>query len=99
MAPPGVGITETRVSFLTQPLRPPLAPSNRALAGSLWPYRPAPSLCFQSSIGFVETFKYFPSLEYPDNASVESWNDGPGTIGHGSFDQILPDDPKRTPTS
>lgn len=51
----------------------------------------------QKNIGFVETFKCFPGLEYPDNASVEAWNDGPGTISRGAFDQVLPDDPKKTP--
>ena len=51
----------------------------------------------QKNICFVENFKYFAGMEYPDNASVESWNDGPGTISRGSFDQTLPDDPKKTP--
>jgi hypothetical protein len=51
----------------------------------------------QKDIGLVETFKYFPGMEYPDGASVESWNDGPGTISRGPFDQVLPDDPKKTP--
>ncbi len=51
----------------------------------------------QKNICLVENFKYFPGLEYPDNASVESWNDGPGTISRGSFDQRLEDDPKKTP--
>jgi hypothetical protein len=46
---------------------------------------------------FVETFKYFSTEEYPDNASVESWNDGPGTIHRDPFDQVLKDDPKETP--
>ena len=51
----------------------------------------------QKETGFVESFKYFPDREYPDGASVETWNDGPGTISRGPFDQILPDDPKKTP--
>ncbi len=51
----------------------------------------------QKNICFVESFKYFPNEPYPDNASVESWNDGPGTISRGPFDQTLPDDPKKTP--
>ena len=34
----------------------------------------------QKNIAFVENFKYFPDLDYPDGASVESWNDGPGII-------------------
>ena len=51
----------------------------------------------QKNICLVETFKYFPGAEYPDNASVESWNDGPGAISRGAFDQTLPDDPKKTP--
>jgi hypothetical protein len=51
----------------------------------------------QKNIGFVENFKYFPGAEYPDNASVESWNDGPGTIARRPFDQTLADDPKQTP--
>jgi hypothetical protein len=36
-------------------------------------------------------------MEYPDGGSVESWNDGPGIISRGPYDQILPDDPKKTP--
>jgi hypothetical protein len=36
-------------------------------------------------------------MEYPDNASVEEWNDGPGMISRDSWDQTLPDDPKKTP--
>ncbi len=51
----------------------------------------------QKNICLVENFKYFPGMAYPDNASVESWNDGPGTISRGPFDQTLPDDPKKTP--
>jgi hypothetical protein len=51
----------------------------------------------QKNIGLVENFKYFPGMEYPDGGSVESWNDGPGIISRGPFDQILPDDPKKTP--
>jgi hypothetical protein len=51
----------------------------------------------QKNIGFVENFTYFPGKEYPDNASVESWNDGPGIISRGPFDQVLEDDPKKTP--
>jgi len=51
----------------------------------------------QKSIGFIENFKYFPGLAYPDDASVESWNDGPGTIARRPWEQVLPDDPKKTP--
>jgi hypothetical protein len=51
----------------------------------------------QKNIGFVESSPYYPDREYPDGSSVESWNDGPGIISRGSFDQILPDDPKKTP--
>jgi len=51
----------------------------------------------QKNICLVESFKHFPDLEYPDHASVESWNDGPGTISRGPFDQTLLDDPKKTP--
>ncbi|MGO9272362.1 MAG: DUF4380 domain-containing protein [Terriglobia bacterium] len=51
----------------------------------------------QKSIGFVESFKYFPGQAYPDDASVEQWNDGPGTISRGPWDQTLADDPKKTP--
>jgi len=51
----------------------------------------------QKNIGFVENFKFFPGMEYPDNSSVESWNDGPGTLSRGPFDQVLADDPKKTP--
>jgi hypothetical protein len=51
----------------------------------------------QKNIGLVESFKYFPNQEYPDGASVETWNDGPGTISRGPFDQALADDPEKTP--
>ncbi len=51
----------------------------------------------QKNIGFVENFKYFPQREYPDGASVETWNDGPGTISRGPFNQTLADDLKKTP--
>jgi hypothetical protein len=50
----------------------------------------------QKDIGFVETFKYFPGREYPDHASVESWNDGPGRVSRGPFFQTLLDDPQKT---
>ncbi|HEV2348711.1 MAG TPA: DUF4380 domain-containing protein [Terriglobia bacterium] len=51
----------------------------------------------QKNTCFVENFKYFPGQEYPDNASVEEWNDGPGMISRDSWDQTLADDPKKTP--
>lgn len=51
----------------------------------------------QKNIGLVENFKYFPDQEYPDGASVETWNDGPGTISRGPFDQTLANDPEKTP--
>lgn len=51
----------------------------------------------QKNIGYVENFKHFPGQEYPDNASVESWNDGPGKISRGPFFQTLPDNPEKTP--
>jgi hypothetical protein len=51
----------------------------------------------QKNIALVENFKYFPNEEYPDGASVEQWNDGPGTISRGPFDQTLADDPEKTP--
>ncbi len=51
----------------------------------------------QKNLCLVETFKYFPGAEYPDRASVESWNDGPGTISRGPFDQTLADNPRQTP--
>ena len=51
----------------------------------------------QKNIGLVESFTYHPELDYPDGASVETWNDGPGTISRGPFDQTLEDDPKKTP--
>jgi hypothetical protein len=51
----------------------------------------------QKNICLVERFRYFPGAQYPDNASVESWNDGPGTFSRGPFDQTLADDPKKTP--
>ncbi len=51
----------------------------------------------QKNTCLVETFKYFPGQEYPDNASVETWNEGPGHISRGPFFQTLPDNPKETP--
>jgi hypothetical protein len=51
----------------------------------------------QKNIGLVENFDWFGDREYPDRASVEEWNDGPGTISRTSYDQTLADDPKRTP--
>jgi hypothetical protein len=51
----------------------------------------------QKNIAYVENFKYFPEDEYPDGASVESWSDGPGVISRGPFDQVLADDPHKTP--
>lgn len=51
----------------------------------------------QKNIGFVENFDYFAGREYPDRASVEEWNDGPGVISRTSFDQTLADDLRRTP--
>jgi hypothetical protein len=51
----------------------------------------------QKNIGLVENFKYFSDQEYPDGASVQTWNDGPGTISRGPFNQTLADDLKKTP--
>jgi hypothetical protein len=51
----------------------------------------------QKKTCFVENFKYFPGEEYPQNASVESWNDGPGKIHRNPFDQTLKDNPHETP--
>lgn len=51
----------------------------------------------QKGIGLVENFDYSPDRDYPDRASVEEWNDGPGTISRTSWDQTLAEDPKRTP--
>jgi hypothetical protein len=51
----------------------------------------------QKNTGLVETFKYFTEAEYPDDASIEAWNNGPGTISRGPFDQTLEGDPKQTP--
>jgi hypothetical protein len=50
----------------------------------------------QKNIGFVENFKWFPGQEYPDDSSVASWNNGPGTVSRESWDQTLPDDPAKT---
>jgi len=50
----------------------------------------------QKNICLVENFTYYPSADYPDGASVESWNDGPGTASLGPFDMVLPDDPEKT---
>ena len=51
----------------------------------------------QKNIGFVENFTCFPEKEYPDGAAVETWNNGPGIISRGPWDQTLPDDPKQNP--
>ena len=51
----------------------------------------------QKNTGLVENFKYFPEQDYPDGASVESWNDGPGTFSRGPFDQTLENNPAKTP--
>ena len=51
----------------------------------------------QSEYCFAETFPYFPNRPYPDDAPVEFWNHGPGTFSRGTYDQVLPDDPKQTP--
>ena len=51
----------------------------------------------QKNIGLVENFTYFPDQEYPDGASVEQWNDGPGTFSRGPFNQTLENDPAKTP--
>lgn len=51
----------------------------------------------QKNLGLIETFTYHPGEKYPDGASIETWNDGPGTISRGPFDQTLPDNPKETP--
>ncbi|MGH9468714.1 MAG: DUF4380 domain-containing protein [Terriglobia bacterium] len=51
----------------------------------------------QKDLGYVENFKYFAGRAYPDNASIESWNDGAGVISRGTYFQTLPDDPEKTP--
>ncbi len=51
----------------------------------------------QKDLALVESFRYFPGKKYPDNASVESWNDGPGTISRGPFFQTLPNNLEKTP--
>jgi hypothetical protein len=51
----------------------------------------------QKNIGYIENFKFFPGVEYPDGASVESWNDGPGVISRGPWEQAIADDPNTTP--
>jgi hypothetical protein len=51
----------------------------------------------QKNICLVENFEYHPGEEYPDDASVETWNDGPGTISRDSWDQTLANDPAKTP--
>ena len=51
----------------------------------------------QKNIGLVENFTYFPGQEYPDGGSVHTWNDGPGTISRGPFNQTLENDLKKTP--
>lgn len=51
----------------------------------------------QKNISLVETFKYFPNQAYPDDASVEFWNNGPGTISRGPFSQTYANNPKEIP--
>jgi hypothetical protein len=47
----------------------------------------------QTNTALVEEFRYFPDQEYPDGASIEFWNNGPGTVSGTT----LPDDPAQTP--
>lgn len=51
----------------------------------------------QKELAYVENFKYFPGKSYPDDSSVATWNNGPGTLRFGPRDLTLPDNPKRTP--
>ena len=51
----------------------------------------------QKDLGLIETFRYSPTSDYPDGASVESWNNGPGVISLGPYDMTLPDDIRKTP--
>ena len=51
----------------------------------------------QLKYAFVETFPYYPKRSYPDDAPVEFWNNGPGTISRGPFDQVFPNDRSQTP--
>jgi hypothetical protein len=48
----------------------------------------------QKNIGYVETFHFFPGMEYPEGSSVESWNNGPPRIPD---DPSVPADPKKLP--
>ena len=51
----------------------------------------------EKHLALIESFRYFPGRKYPDNASVESWNDGPGTISRGPYFQTLPNNLEKTP--
>lgn len=48
----------------------------------------------QKNIGYVETFHFFPGMEYPDGSSVESWNNGPAQM---PSDSAAPADTEKLP--
>ena len=51
----------------------------------------------QKQMGFVENFSYFPDMEYPDQASLEAWINGPGKVSRDAWHLEVADDPGKTP--
>jgi hypothetical protein len=51
----------------------------------------------QKHLCFTERFPYFPGAEYPDRASVEAWNNGPGTSFILNRDFTISADLHKTP--
>lgn len=51
----------------------------------------------QKDLAYVETFRYFPGMSYPDDSSIATWNNGPGTIRFGPRELTLADNPRQTP--
>jgi hypothetical protein len=51
----------------------------------------------EKQMGFVENFSHFPDMEYPDQASLEAWINGPGNVSRDAWHLELPDDPGKTP--
>lgn len=50
-----------------------------------------------TGMAFVQRFTFEPDKPYPDNASVEFWHNGVGTIRAHNKDTTFPDDPRTNP--
>ena len=51
----------------------------------------------ESGYLFVQRFEHASGREYPDGASIEYWTSGLGTIKAWGREEVMPDDPVRTP--